>query len=239
MNGVLLTNNNGYALTSSNIVFTPSKAAVLQLSGSDNIVIFATGYTSAKVSQYVGTGLATKLLFTQPAAPSASGGALTINPSVGVTDQYGNGTTNPYVNMTVTASVSNSAAWTLGGSKVQTIVGGFCVFTDLTATVTGSTAVSNAAIQFTVTGYTNSATLGTTTNFYSSSFVIGAPPVAFTAGNLAVLQIDTLSNNTTFSVIELNPSAAKQTRPVNIISVSATGTNALRLRPPAVVANCL
>ena len=229
VNGVLLTNNNGYALTSSNIVFTPSKAAVLQLSGNDSIVIFAAGYTSAKVSQYVATGVATKLLYTQLAGPSASGGTLTINPMVGVTDQYGNGTTNPYVNMTVTASVSNSAAWTLGGSKVQTIVGGFCVFTDLTANVTGSTAVSNAAIQFTLTGYTNSATLGTTTNFYSTSFVIGAPPAAFTPGNLAVIQIDTLSNNTTFSVIELNPSAAKQTKPVNIIPISATGTNALRL----------
>ena len=229
VNGVLVTNNAGYTVTSSNIVFTPSKAPVLQTSGLDNIVIYATGYTSAKVSQFVATGVATKLSFIQPAGPSASGGTLTLNPVVGVTDQYGNGTTNPYASMTVTASVSNSAAWTLGGSTVQQIVNGFCVFTDLTATVTGSSAVTGAAIQFNVTGYTNTATHGTTTNFYSTSFNIGAPPVPFTPGNLAVIQIDTLSNNTTFSVIELKPSAAGQTNPVNIIPISATGTNALRL----------
>ena len=228
VNGVALTNT-AYAITSSNIVFNPSKAAVLQTSGLDYIVIYANGYTSAKVSQFVATGLAKKLVFTQPAGPSASGGTLMTNPVVGVTDQYGNGTTNPYASFTVTASVSNSAAWTLGGSTVQQTVNGFCVFTDLTATVTGSSAVTGAAINFTVTGYTNSATLGTTTNFYSTSFNIGAPPVSFTPGNLAAIQIDTLGNNTTFSIIELRPSAAGQTKPVNLVPISATGTNALRL----------
>ena len=59
-------------------------------------------------------------------------------------------------------------------------------------------------------------------------FNIGAPPVPFTPGNLAVLQIDTLNNNTTFSIIEVNPSNAGQTAPVNIVPISATGTNALR-----------
>jgi hypothetical protein len=229
VNGVLLTNNAGYTVTSTNIIFTPSKAAVLQSSGVANIVIYATGYTSAKVSQFIETGVAKKLLITQPAGPSASGGTLTLNPSIGVTDQYGNGTTNPYVNMVVTASVSNSLAWTLGGSKVQPIVNGFCVFTDLTATVTGPAAVTGAAIHFTVAGYTNSANLSTITNIYSTSFTIGAPPVPFTPGNLAVIQIDTVSNNTTLSVIEVKPSAAGQTNPVNIVPISATGTNALRL----------
>ena len=129
----------------------------------------------------------------------------------------------------VTASVSNSAAWTLGGSTVQQTVNGFCVFTDLTATVIGSTAVTGAAIHFTVTGYTNSADQSTTTNFYSTTFNIAAPPVPFTPGNLAAIQIDTLGNNTTFSMIELQPSTAGQTNPVNIVPISATGTNALRL----------
>ncbi len=135
VNGVALTNT-AYAITSSNIVFTPSKAPVLQLSGLDYIVIFATGYTSAKVTQPVATGVARKLVITPPAGPSASGGTLTANPSVGLTDQYNNGTTNPYASFTVTATVSNSAAWTLGGSTVQQTVNGYCVFTDLTATVT-------------------------------------------------------------------------------------------------------
>jgi hypothetical protein len=232
VNGVVLTNtgpNASYTVTSSNIVFNPAKAPILQVSGLDSIVVYATNFTSAKVTQFVATGVATKLTFIQPAGPSASGGTLTTNPVVSLTDQYGNGTTNPYANMIVTATVSNSAAWTLGGSTIQQIINGSCVFTDLTATVTGSTVVSNAAIQLTLTGYTNSANHTTTTNFSSTSFNIGVPPVAFIPGNLAAIQIDTLGNNTTFSVIELKPSAAGQTKPVNIVPISATGTNALRL----------
>ena len=230
VNGTLL-KASAYSVTSSNIVFDPSKAAVLQLSGADYIVIYANGYTSAKVIQNVATGTATKLVFTQPAGPSASGGTLTVNPAIGLTDKYGNGTTNPYSSFTVTATVSNSAAWTLGGSTVQQTVNGFCVFTDLTATVTGSLPVSGAAIDFTITGYTNSADHTTTTNFNSTSFNIGAPPVPFTPGNLAAIQVDTTANNTTFSIIELQPSAVGQTNPLNIVPISATGTNALRMSP--------
>jgi len=230
VNGVVVTNNAGYTVNSSNIIFTPSKAPVLQLAGLDNIVIYATNYTSAKVFQYVATGVAKKLTFSQPAGPSASGGTLITNSVFTVTDQYGNGTTNPYANMIVTASVSNSPpTWILGGSTVQTIYNGSCTFTDLTATLIGSTAISNAAITFTVTGYTNSANQTTTTNINSTSFVIGAPPTQFTQGNLAAIQVDTTAANSTFDVIEIKPSAANQTKPVNIIPITATGTNALRM----------
>ncbi len=230
VNGVLLPKT-AYAVTASNIVFTPSSSApVLTVAGLDNIVISATNYTSAKVVQFVATGVATKLAYTQPAGPSASGGTLTTNSVFIVTDQYGNGTTNPYVSMVVTATVSNSpATWILGGSTVQPIYNGSCTFTDLTATVLGATAVSNAAITFTVTGYTNSANHTTTTNINSTSFVIGAPPGQFTQGNLAAIQVDTTGANSTFSVIEIKPSAAGQTKPVNINPITATGTNALRM----------
>ncbi|HEU6448355.1 MAG TPA: hemoblobin-interacting domain-containing protein [Verrucomicrobiae bacterium] len=232
VNGSLLPQG-AYTITSSNIVFDPSKSALLQVSGLDYIVIYATGYTSAKVTQPVATGVARQLVVTQVASPSASGGTLTLNPTVGITDQYGNGTTNPYGNFDVFVTVSNSASagWTLGGATNQQIVDGFCVFTDLTATVTGTLPVNGAAIQFNVVGYTNAATLGTTTNFYSTTFDIGAPPVPFTPGNLAVLQMDTLSNNTTFSIIELSPSTIGQTNAINIVPISATGTNALRMSP--------
>ena len=129
---------------------------MLQTSGLDSIVIYATGYSSAKVTQSSPpAGHETGLHPTR--RPSASGGTLTANPVMGITDQYGNGTTNPYANFTVTASVSDSAAWTLGGSTVQQPFTAIAAFTDLSATVTGSTAVSGAAIQFTITGYTNSA----------------------------------------------------------------------------------
>lgn len=223
VNGIKLTNS-AYAVTSSNIVYTPSaNAPVLTVAGYDYIVIYATNFTSAKVTQLVGTGVATKLAFTQPAGPSASGGTLIANPSFEVTDQYGNGTTNPYNSMIVTATVSNSpATWTLGGSTVQPILNGSCTFTDLTATVIGSSSVSNAAIHFAVSG-------GPITVTNSTSFTIGAPATPFTQGNLAAIQIDTTGNNTTFSVVELKPSAAAQTVPVNITPITATGTNALRL----------
>ena len=81
-------------------------------------------------------------------------------------------------------------------------------------------------ITFTVNGFGSAGQI-TTTN--SSTFTIGAPPANFTRGNLAVIQIDSISNNTTFSVIEIKPSVNKQTAPVNIIPISATGTNALRM----------
>jgi len=155
---------------------------------------------------------------------------LTANPVFTVTDQYGNGTTNPYSAMVVTATVSNSpATWVLGGSTVQPIYNGSCTFTDLTATVIGTSAVSNAAITFTITGYTNSSNHTSITNMSSASFVIGAPPSQFTQGNLAAIQVDTTKANSTFSVVEIKPSAAGQTKPVNIFPITATGTNALRL----------
>ena len=223
VNGVLLPKT-AYVVTASNIVYTPSStAAALTVAGYDQIVISATNYTSAKITQFVATGVATKLSYTQLAGPSASGGTLTVNPVFTVTDKYGNGTTNPYASMVVTATVSNSpATWTLGGSTIQGIINGSCTFTDLTATVIGSSAVSNAVIHFAISGGPILAT-------NSTSFKIGAPPSQFTQGNLAAIQFDTTSANTTFSVIEVKPSAAGQTIPVNINPITATGTNALRM----------
>jgi hypothetical protein len=223
VNGVKLTNT-AYTVTATSIIFTPStNAPALTVAGLDYIVVNATNYTSAKVVQFVNTGVATKLAYTQPAGPTASGGTLTANPVFTVTDQYGNGTTNPYASMVVTATVSNTpATWTLGGATVQSIVNGTCTFTDLTATVNGTTAVTNAAIHFAISG-------GIITATNSVSFTIGAPPKPFTQGNLAVLQVDTTAANSTFSIIEIKPSAAGQTTPVNINPITATGTNALRI----------
>jgi hypothetical protein len=230
VNGGLLTNSAYTTNTAGMIVYDPSKSVVLQSSGVKSIVIYATGYNNDKVTQPLLAGVANKLtLTTQPAAPSASGGTLTANPVLSITDKYGNGSTNPYANATVTAAVGGTGAWTLGGDTTQTSVNGFMTFTNLTATVNGSTNVPGAFLALTVNGYTNSSNSSTTTNLNSATFTIGAPPVPFTRGNLAVLQIDTVANNTTFSMIEIKPSASKQTAPVNIVPISATGPNALRL----------
>ena len=64
VNGVLLPKT-AYAVTTTNIIFTPSLSApALTVAGFDNIVINATNYTSAKVVQFVATGVATKLTYT-------------------------------------------------------------------------------------------------------------------------------------------------------------------------------
>jgi hypothetical protein len=224
VNGAALTNSAYTTNVAGQIVFNPTNSALLQSSGTKTIVIYATGYSSAKVTQPLAAGAAAKLAITsQPAAPAASGGTLLVNPVLAITDKYGNGSTNPYANVSVTASVGGSGGWTLGGAATQPAVNGIMAFTNLSATVNGSSAVSGASITFTLTGY---APLSTTN---SATFNIGKPPATFTAGNLAVIQLDTVANNTTFSMIEVKPSAAGQTTPVNIIPISATGTNALRL----------
>ncbi len=228
VNGLALTNTAYTTNTPGKIIFTPANSSLLQSSGLKNISILAPGYGTAKVDQPLAAGLSTKLaITTQASGPSASGGTLVANPVLLVSDQYGNGTTNPYVNVSVIASVSNSAAWTLGGDTTQVSVNGLIVFSNLTATVIGGTNLSGAAITFTITGYTPL----TVTN--SAAFNIGAAPGNFTQGNLAVLQLDKSANNTTFSIIEIKPSAAGQTNAVNINPVSATGANALRLASSA------
>ena len=66
------------------------------------------------------------------------------------------------------------------------------------------------------------------------SALLAAAPMgaraAFTAGNLAVFSADVASaNNTTFTILELSPSTANQSSPVNSIAINGTtGANALR-----------
>ena len=165
VNGLPLTNS-AYSVSAGQIVYTPSNSPLLQVSGLLNISILAPGYgNTAKVVQPLLAGSATQLVFTKQATgPSASGGTLVVNPFLLIADKYGNGSTNPYANVTVTASVNNSVAWTLGGDTVQASVNGLISFTNLTATVIGGTNYPNASILFTMSGYapltvTNSASI--------------------------------------------------------------------------------
>ena len=224
VNGLLLTNIAYTTNIAGQLVFTPALSALLQSSGLKSLVITARGYGSAKVSQPLGAGVAAKLALINPVSgPSASGGTLVSNPFFLVSDQYGNGTTNPYNSVSITASVGGGGAWTLGGDLTQPSANGLIQFTNLTATLQGSSAISNAYISFAITGYPPLAA----TN--SAPFIIGSAPVPFTPGNLAVLRVDSTSANTTFSIVELDPSTVAQPAPVNIVPVPATGTNALRM----------
>ena len=213
----------GYSVSAGQIAFTPSASApasLLQTSGTKSIVVKATGYNDATVSQTIGVGAATKLsITTQPAAPSGSGGTLVVQPVVTVQDQYGNTVTGSSAPI---AAAVGAGSWTIGGTTSKNAASGVATFTDLSATSAG--AVSGATISFTSSGLTGAT---------SSGFNILAPSTAFTDGNLAVLLGDNISANSTMTILELSPSTANQSSPLNTIPISATGANALRISASA------
>lgn len=148
--------------TAGQITFTPSASALLQSAGSKSIVIVATGYASASLTQSIGVGAPNKLVMNiQPTAPSVNGGVLATQPKVNIVDQYGNLTSS-------TASITASATqgtWTLGGTTDVSAISGTTTFVGLTAT--SATAITGATITFTSSGLT-SVTSGT--------FNIPSPP---------------------------------------------------------------
>jgi hypothetical protein len=215
--------NSGITIGSnSNILFDMTANTIYRTAGSLSIVISANGYANDLLSQPIAPGAATQLLITQqPAAPTANGGTLVTNPVVFIADQYGNAANVGAA--TVVASVS-SGTWSFGNgsSSTQSFINGAATFTNLSAT--SPAAVPNATILFTVTG--SGLSQNTVT---STSFNIPRPATTgFTPGNLAVFQLDVAAKNSTFSILELNPTVANQSSPVNIFAISATGTNALR-----------
>lgn len=150
VDGTTLTS--GYSISSGKITFTPSAsvpANLLQVSGSKNIAVVATGYSTANVTQVINAGVATKLgMKTQPAAPPSNGGVLATQPAVYIQDQYGNTTTST---ATVDAAVG-AGTWTLGGTTGVAAVAGTTTYSGLTAT--SAAAVTGATIAFTSTGLT-------------------------------------------------------------------------------------
>jgi hypothetical protein len=214
--------NSGITKGSTSITFDMTANPIYRIAGSLNIVISANGYSGDFVTQPIAAGPATQVLIsTQPAAPTANGGTLVTNPVVFIADQYGNAANSSAT--TVTASPVQGT-WNFGsGSGItQTIVNGVGTFTNLSAT--SAAAVNGATTLFTVAGS------GLSQNTVSSaSFNIPAPATTgFTPGNLAVFQLDTVANNSTFSILELSPTAINQPSPVNIFAITATGMNALR-----------
>lgn len=150
------------------ITFTPSASALLQSAGTKAIVVKATGYSDATVSQAIGAGVAAALTMkTQPAAPSTNGAVLATQPEVNVLDQYGNITT-----ATVVASKGDAGAWTLGGTTSVAAISGVSTFTNLTAT--SAAAVTGASLTFTSGALTVN----------SAAFDIAAPPAQIDWTNL-------------------------------------------------------
>jgi hypothetical protein len=145
INGTPLTA--GSSVSSGLITLTPSAsspASLLQSSGTKSIIVSATGYSDATVSQAIGVGADSKLAMNiQPTAPATNGGALAVQPSVFIQDQYGNATAS---NATVAAN-TGSGAWTPTGITTANGVSGTATFSGLTAT--SLAAVSGATINFT------------------------------------------------------------------------------------------
>lgn len=144
----------GYAVSAGKITFTPSAsvpAGLLQSSGSKAIVVNATGYTTASVTQAIGFGAATKLgISTALAAPTSNGGTFATQPIITVQDQYGNTVTSSAASVAATVG---AGTWTIGGTTPKTASSGLATFTNLTAT--SAAAVTGATITFTSTGLTS------------------------------------------------------------------------------------
>ncbi len=216
----------GYTITAGKIVYTPSLNAALQTAGMASISILATGYNDDHVTQYIAPGAAKTLTISaQPAAPTGNGGTLILQPALAVLDQYNNVATN----CTATFVATPSSGWTFGpgSGATQALTAGTVAFTNLSAT--SAAAVSGATITFATSGPTTGLGGLTSSSANSTAFNIPAPRTSgFTPGNLVVEQLDLVNKNSTFSMLEVSPTALNQTTPVNVYPVPATGANALR-----------
>ena len=223
VNGTLLPNA-AYVISAGQIVFTPSASTLLQSATTVNIAINSTNYSADLVAQTIGSGVPTSLKVSlQPVGPTGNGGTLVQQPQLTLLDQFGNVSTSGSATYTATGS----AGWSFGsGSAVaQLLTNGVCSFTNLSA-VSGA-ALSSATITFTASGASGLGGLPfTTTN--SATFSIPVPATSgFTPGNIVVEQLDANTANTTFSMLELNPTISNSV-PVNTFPIPATQTNGLR-----------
>lgn len=183
---------NAYTVSTGKITFTPSASTLLQSAGAKSIIVFATGYNNATVTQTIGAGAASKLsMNTQPTGPTANGGALATQPKVNILDQYGNATTST---ASITAAVG-AGTWLIGGTPTVSASAGVATFTDLTAT--SAAAVTGATITFSSTGLT-----GVTSGTFN---IIAPPPVNDLCSNATLLIVN--GGSTQGTLIEATNSA--------------------------------
>lgn len=135
INGTALTVTTDYLITAGQIRLIPSGLnPLLTVSGSKSVVVEATGYNNATVTQDIDPGVPTKLAIkTQPQAPATNGGLFSVQPAIYIQDQYSNVTTST---VNVIASVgAGTGSWVLGGTLTKAGVNGTATFTNLTGTV--------------------------------------------------------------------------------------------------------
>ncbi len=152
VNGVTL-DPSAYSISAGVITFTPANSVLLQSPGTKTILVNATGYTAASVSQAIAAGTATQLVITtQPTAPASNGGTLAAQPVLVFRDQYNNTTTTGAG--TVTAAVTGAQAWVLGGTTSVSGASGTATFAGLTAGTANEQAFTGATITFTSGAFT-------------------------------------------------------------------------------------
>jgi hypothetical protein len=138
---------------SGKIVFDPSKDSDLQLAGTNDLSVYASGYETATVSQKIEHGAASQIIIAlQPSAPAENGDPLATQPGITLRDQYNNDCTTESA-IEVTAAKGDSNDWTLGGTVTRTVASGSVSYTDLTASSRGP--VTGAFITFSATGLTS------------------------------------------------------------------------------------
>lgn len=138
-NAIPLVEGTDYDITSGKITLKPTGGnTALTTPANATVVVTATGYTQATVSQEIQAGTVNSLIVTtQPIPASTSGQAFATQPQVKFLDQYGNLCVNgPSAASVVTAAAkAGSGSWTIGGTTSNNAVGGIVTFTDLTCTM--------------------------------------------------------------------------------------------------------
>lgn len=140
-NGAELTNGTDYVISGGKITLKPQAGnTVLQApSVNSSVVIKATGYKDATVTQTIHAGAVTQLhVTTQPVVGTLSGSPFATQPVITLKDQYGNicadGVSASAV--VVATAKAGSGTWTLGGTNTATADHGVASFGNLTCTTT-------------------------------------------------------------------------------------------------------
>ncbi len=138
-----------YSLAAGTLTLKPSGNVALQVPGTETVLVSATGYSDAGISQTIGVGADSYLeMNVEPTAPVLNGGNLATQPSVFIRDQYGNATAST---ATITAN-TGSGSWTPTGTITANGIAGTATFSGLGAT--SAAAVTGATIDFTSPGLT-------------------------------------------------------------------------------------
>ncbi|VUZ23637.1 Uncharacterised protein, partial [Acetobacterium wieringae] len=157
-NGTTLTATTDYTLAAGTLTLKPSGGnTALQTAGSKNIVVVASGYSNATVTQVINAGACTSLtVTTQPVLGTRSGiaaVAMSTQPVVKLYDQYNNiCSTGSSATDTVTMSLSGAttpAGATLGGTLAVAAVNGVVTYSGVTVTPGSNAQITDLDLTFT------------------------------------------------------------------------------------------